>query len=65
MANIVDNQVNIITYEDANLCAYLDLRRRDFGEHTEHESSVQLTELFDGERVPFKELREIFFSNTR
>lgn len=28
---------------------HLERNRLDFGEHTEHESSVQLTELFDGD----------------
>lgn len=31
-----------------------------FGEHTEHESSVQLTELFDIDRVACNALRQIF-----
>lgn len=42
---------------------YRDRRRRAFGEHTEHESSVQLTELFDGDRVPFTKLCEFCATN--
>lgn len=45
MAAPVDPCVRDVDRERPRFC---------FGEQTEHESSVQLTELFDGDRVAYK-----------